>query len=360
MENDILYSQCWEDPKILFKAIRPSKGDLIISISSAGDNSLSLLQFPVKKVYSIDNNPYQNFILDLKIAAIRDLNRNQTLKLLGFTHSNRRKYLFEKISEDLSPVTVNYFRRREHLIERGIINAGKFENYFRYFRKLILPLFLSKKRINEFLSLENTDDQYTFYKNHWDSALWRKLFFIFYGKKIMNKIGRHPLFFKYTHISNIGENYLKRAELGITKIPVKNNYMMEYIMKGEISGKNDYPEYMQNNKYNLIKANLSKISVHTIDLFSFLKTLPDNSISGFNLSDVFELFSDRDYENCLNEIYRVSKNEARICYWQNLVLRELPSSSHRKFKILNKLATDLHSKDRGFFYNKLRILEVMK
>lgn len=57
MENDILYGQCWEDPKILFKAIRPSKGDLIISISSAGDNSLSLLQFPVKKFTRLITTP---------------------------------------------------------------------------------------------------------------------------------------------------------------------------------------------------------------------------------------------------------------------------------------------------------------
>ncbi|NIA23453.1 MAG: DUF3419 family protein [Proteobacteria bacterium] len=360
MESDIFYSQCWEDPKIVFKAIQPSRGDVIVSISSAGDNSLSLLQFPITKVYAVDNNPYQNFVLELKIAAIRNLPREQTLKLLGFTRSTRRFSLFEKLSNELPTLASKYFKRRKEIIEKGIINVGRFENYFRYFRKLILPIFLNNAQINKFLSLENTNEQYIFYKKHWNNYLWRKLFLLFYSKGIMNKIGRHPLFFKYTHINNIGKNYLKRAELGITKIPVRDNYMMEYIMKGRISGKNGYPEYMQREKYSTIKANLSRISVHTTDLFSFLKTLPDNHISGFNLSDVFELFSDYDYENCLEEIYRVSKKGSRICYWQNLVLRELPKPLNKRFKVINSLATDLHSKDRGFFYNRLRILEVVK
>ncbi len=360
MEKDIFYSQCWEDPVILFKALKPSKKDVIVSISSAGDNSLALLQLPIKKLYSIDNNPYQNFVLRLKVASVKNLEKRDSLKLLGFTYSSNRFFVFNSIAHDLSADAVNYFMKRRVIIERGIINAGKFENYFRYFRKLILPFLLSKKKILKFLSFKNIEEQNEFYKNHWNSYLWRKLFLVFYGKKIMNKIGRHPLFFKYTGISDIGKNYLKRAEFGITKIPIRNNYMLEYIMTGKISGRNGYPEYMQKEKYNLIKANIDKIDIQTIDLFSFLKKLPDNSIDAFNLSDVFELFSDSDFKNCFEEIYRVSKNGARICYWQNLVLRELPASLKDKFLNHKSLADNLHSIDRGFFYNKLKVLEVVK
>ena len=39
----IRYANCWEDADVLLDALQPKPGDRILSIASAGDNSLSLL-----------------------------------------------------------------------------------------------------------------------------------------------------------------------------------------------------------------------------------------------------------------------------------------------------------------------------
>ncbi|MCK4543947.1 DUF3419 family protein [candidate division WOR-3 bacterium] len=360
MERDIFYSQCWEDPQILFGALKIKRNDTIVSISSGGDNSLSFLQFPIRKIYCIDNNRFQNYVLELKIASIKNLDLSSTLKFLGIKYSRDRLNIFNAVSKDLSNEAMEYFMKRYNLIEKGIIHTGKFENYFKYFRTLLLPLFLNKYEINFYLSLKSPELQLEFYNRHWNSLIWRKLFLIFFGKMIMKKIGRHPLFFKYTNIEGIGNNYLMRAEYGITKIPIKSNYMVEYILKGNYSGNNSLPDYLRENNYCTIKKNCGKISIHTNDMLSFLKGLSDNSIDKFNLSDIFELFSDLEYEQCLREIIRVSKPNARVCYWKNLVFREVPKSLSNNIRLLNKLSENLHSIDRGFFYNGIEIMEIIK
>ena len=53
MNKKILYSQGWEDPKILENALNILEKDKILSISSAGDNSLFLLSKDPKKIVSM-------------------------------------------------------------------------------------------------------------------------------------------------------------------------------------------------------------------------------------------------------------------------------------------------------------------
>ncbi len=118
MERDIFYSQCWEDPQILFRALEIRRNDTIVSISSGGDNSLSFLQFPIRKIYCIDNNRFQNYVLELKIASIKNLDLSSTLKFLGIKYSQDRLNIFNAVSKDLSNEAMEYFMRRYNLIEK--------------------------------------------------------------------------------------------------------------------------------------------------------------------------------------------------------------------------------------------------
>ena len=67
----IRYAQVWEDADILVAALRPKKGDTVVSIASAGDNALALLAEGPERVIAVDLNPAQLACVRLRIAAYR-------------------------------------------------------------------------------------------------------------------------------------------------------------------------------------------------------------------------------------------------------------------------------------------------
>ena len=224
MEERILYSQCWEDPLILNEALQVNTKDIVLSISSAGDNSLYLLSKNPKKIISIDSNSIQNFILEFKVTGIKTLNYKEFLELIGILESNEREELYNKIRVKLNPKCRKYWDNNLTLIKQGITHTGKFESYLSKFRNYIVPLSHSKKDIKELLSLNSLDEQKNFYNDKWNNLMWRITFKVFFSKTIMKIFGRDHNFFKHNKNKNISEHYFKRTSDGLTKIPIKNNY----------------------------------------------------------------------------------------------------------------------------------------
>ncbi len=59
--ENVLYSQCWEDPQIDREAFKIQKNDVVFSITSGGCNLLTFLIDDPKSVIALDLNPYQNY-----------------------------------------------------------------------------------------------------------------------------------------------------------------------------------------------------------------------------------------------------------------------------------------------------------
>ena len=359
MEERILYSQCWEDPLILNEALKVNTEDIVLSISSAGDNSLYLLTMNPKKIISIDSNYLQNFILEFKVAGIKTLNHKDFLELIGILESDKREELYNKIRVKLNPKCREYWDKNPTLIRQGIIHSGKFESYLSKFRNYIIPLSHSKKDIKELLSLNSLDEQKFFYNDKWNNLMWRITFKIFFSKTIMKIFGRDKNFFDHNKNKNISEHYYKRTFDGLTKIPIKNNYFLNYILLKKYD-LNNLPEYLKEKNFDLIKQNIDKLKIITSDINTYLKKQEDNSFSKFNLSDIFELFSQEDYEKMLREILKKSKNNAIICYWNNLVYRNKHPSTNNKIVKDFQISKKLFSKDRVFFYNDFIVEQIKK
>ena len=83
-------STVWEDPEIIQKALRINKNDRVLTITSAGCNVLNFLLYDPKEILSVDYNPYQNYILELKIEGIRHLNYDEFVELIGLKLSKKR------------------------------------------------------------------------------------------------------------------------------------------------------------------------------------------------------------------------------------------------------------------------------
>ena len=118
----INYSQCWEDSEILTKALDISKRDSVLSVSSGGDNTLSLLCLGPSKIVSIDVNPAQNYLLELKLAAATHLSYHEFLSFLGVEQSSKRSVTFKKLRSHITPQANEWWSKHQYLVYKVIIN----------------------------------------------------------------------------------------------------------------------------------------------------------------------------------------------------------------------------------------------
>ena len=121
------------------------------------------------------------------------------------------------------------------------------------------------------------------------------------------------------------------------------------------------PAYLQKKNYALLKKNkTSKLSIVSSNTLTYLKSVPDNSYTKYNLSDIFEALSDNETNMLWEEIIRTSKKDAVIVYWDNLLSNPVPARFSNIVKSEKQLERKLSSKDRVFFYGDFHIYKIIK
>src|SRR5262245_4130463 len=166
--SQIRYAQCWEDADILLEALDVAPGDVCLSIASAGDNTLSLLARRPARVVAVDLNPAQLACLELRVAAYRELDHAGLLELIGYRPSQRRAQLYARCRPRLGRSARAFWDAHGEAINAGIGAAGKFERYFATFRKRVLPLVHSRRRVERLLEGRSRDEREDFYDREWD------------------------------------------------------------------------------------------------------------------------------------------------------------------------------------------------
>ena len=357
----IAYSQCWEDPETGRKALRINSGDDVLVITSGGCNALSFSLESPRSIIAVDVSPAQNYLLELKIAAIRQLNYGPFIQLLGVKPCGERWLLYSRLRDSLSLAAREFWDLRQDDIEKGVIHAGRFERYFRLFRERVLPFMHPRRRVSQFLSIDDLKEQRRFYDRHWDNRRWRLLFRVFFGRTVMRLAGgRYPGFLKYAADTDLGAHYLERARHAFREIPIGNNYFLEYILTGRYDRTYCMPPYLIEDNFGRLKVSIDRIHIETASLEALLSALPEDSVSKFYLSDIFERMSPEDVAIVFQELVRTARPGARLCYYNNLVTRHHPAEFDRVLATDVELGWQLHNADRSFFYGGVVIEEVIK
>ena len=250
----IRYANCWEDADVLLGAMEIKPEGAYLSVSSAGDNTLSLLSGHPARLIAADISSAQLACLDLKKAAFMNLDYEEVLCFLGPREASDRIRVYRLLSGSLSGPSRAFWDNRLEVIGRGVIHAGKFESYFRTFRKWVLPFVHGKDHVTELMKPKDLSGREEFYRLRWNSLLWRLIFRIFFGRTVMGRLGRDPEFFRYVE-SDAATRLLDRAKSGLTVLPTHDNLYLEYILTGNFS--RSLPHYLRPGQYGAIRENLS-------------------------------------------------------------------------------------------------------
>ncbi|TDE16328.1 DUF3419 family protein [Dyadobacter psychrotolerans] len=351
----IRYANCWEDATILLDGLTPSAGSKILSIASAGDNSLSLLTTDPEMVVAIDINKVQLYLVELKRVCITNLEYEETLAFLGFTFSESRERCFASLKSQLSFEARSYWDSNLVLIKNGIIHQGKFEKYFQLFSRKILPWIHSKQTIEELFEVKTKEQQEQFYTKKWNTWRWKLLFRIFFSNYVMGKYGRDPEFLKQVQ-GSVSKFIFDKAAHHVKSVAAQENFILEYTLTGSFGEL--LPHFLQKDNYGKIRSNIKQLylkqgfaqdAIREFGKFNFM-----------NLSDIFEYMDQRQFAATAKELIDGTEKDGILAYWNLMVPRRMSYVFPENVKYQKALSERLTAIDKGFFYKEFILERIIK
>jgi S-adenosylmethionine-diacylglycerol 3-amino-3-carboxypropyl transferase len=343
----IRYANCWEDADLLLEELNlPSKSN-ILSIASGGDNSFSLLTTGAKQVVAVDISETQLLLVELKVEAIKQMDRVSYMQFIGFLELSKEKRVqkYNALKPNLSAKCIEYWDTSIAVLEDGIVHQGKFEKYFQIFAKKVLPFIHSQKKIDKLLAPKSAEDQLDFFNKKWNTWRWRTFFKAFFSRFVMGRLGRDKAFLKEVK-GSVSEFILNQAQGHLSTVNAQNNFMLNYALTG--SFRDALPHYVREGNYEIVKVNINNLKL--------VKGLAQDAIKehgpfdGFNLSNIFEYLDLDTFKELQKNLIDGGTKNAKYAYWNLMVDRFM--SDNKELALTNQ-TQKFNTKDKGFFYKRL-------
>lgn len=161
-KHEYIYAFTWEDSRVDNRLLKLGSDDVVLAITSAGDNILSYALSSPARIHAVDLNPNQNHLLELKVAAYSALPYADFWKLFGEgRHSDFRSLLISRLSPHMSSRAFQYWLNNNHVFMssrgKGLYETGGSRHAIRIIRLLARTLgfrtqikaLLTAKTLNE-------------------------------------------------------------------------------------------------------------------------------------------------------------------------------------------------------------------
>ena len=353
--DQVRYAQCWEDAQVLLDALDIRPGHVCVSIASAGDNTLAMLSQAPARVIALDVSAAQLACLELRVGAYRLLEYEQMLELLGHRPSRRRVALYKQCRASLSAAARRFWDARGAQIAAGVANSGRMECYLAFFRRFVLPLAHSRRRVQRLLELADPNERREFFQCEWDSRRWRALTGAFFSRLVLGRLGRDPAMMRYVRGPVAARLRHRLAHALITLDPRANPYL-QWILTGRFM--TALPYALRPEQFEPIRANLDRLEWHRCTLEALPERLGTTRVDRFNLSDVFEYMSPEHYSDTLRRLAVTGRAGTRMAYWNLLVARRRPPELSGLIRSREDISAPLHVRDQTFFYRDFVVEEL--
>ncbi|MEW4488793.1 BtaA family protein [Thalassoglobus sp. JC818] len=280
--RNLVYNQCWEDPRLDREALQFNADDEVVVITSAGCNALDYALAGVNHVHAVDMNFRQNALLQLKQAAIKNLEFDQFFDLFGHGRiANWDEIYTKQLRSELPEQSQkfwdrhgNFFtgsRRRPSFYFRG--TSGLFawivKGYVGRNAKL-------RDAVNKLMAAKTLEEQQEiFYEDNLKETLFRPMIRWLLGRDTtMAMLGvprsqRQQLDQEYP--GGIAQFIVDRIETVFAKLPLQDNYFWRVYLTGEYT-RDCCPEYLKKENFESLKQGIvEKVSTHTNSLLGFLE-----------------------------------------------------------------------------------------
>lgn len=358
----IRYANLWEDADVLCAALQPAPGKRMLSIASAGDNAIALAADGAE-VVAADLSLPQLACVELRLVALRRLDYDDVLAFFGITigepqRDERRVATYQLLRGELSATAREFWDAHTDDLALGFIHTGKFESYFRLFRRRVLPWVHRRATIDALLQDKSLAARHEFYDQRWNNWRWRWMFRIFFSRTVMGRRGRDPEFFRYVE-GSVSDRILERTRYALTELPMHTNPYLRYILTGNYAPPFALPRYLRPEHFAAVREGTRLVTLHHGPIDAAAESHAGPGWDGFNLSDIFEYLGPELSRDVYGKLLDRARPGARFAYWNMLVPRRRPDEFAARVRSLDSLAREQFARDLAFFYSALVIEEVV-
>jgi len=358
--SKLIFTLNWEDPASDEKALQIKNGDVVFTITSGCCNTLGFLRFNPQKIYCVDINPAQTYLMELKQAAFRNLGHDQLLGFFGIRNTGKRLEIYKALEKDISPAAKDFWQKNINIIKAGILMNGRYEKFIRL-AGLVLRLMQGSRKVKKFFTLTTVQQQEAFYAQKWDGVKWKWIFRTMFNKNRLAKKGLNADYFRFDDGStSFSESFYRRAAHTMTKIAAESNYFLSLYFTGRYLNELQLPAWLLPENFSVIKKNIDRIQPVTADSKYWLAQQPDNLFNAMSLSNICELMDENDTLKLFEEVARTGKPGSRIVFRNLIIPREVPPALQQIIVKEVELSKALMETDRSFVYGKIAAYNINK
>jgi len=344
-----------EDPLSEQRILDIHPNDRILSVASGGEVPLTLLSLNENiKLSAVDISEPQVKLCRLKILAARHLDFPINGQFLGYAkleEKKRNELYHEFIFPQLSVEDAIYWNQNIRSIEKGIINAGRFEQYLKKIR-FVAGLIIGNDNLHRLIECKTLEDQKKVFH---DRIAPRK------SLQLLFKIAFHPAIYKKRGLQEqalihagktTGERFYSRFQDFCTSGLAAENYFLQYFLTGNCIKNEAFPEYLQPENRNRLVSNLNRFELKTTSLQNAIGEKEKGYYNRIHLSNMGDWLSEEHFLELLELLKSHCNNGTRICY-RYLQKNHFSGTIGSEFIIDQSLSEQAESKDRFPFYNIL-------
>ncbi|WP_332297547.1 DUF3419 family protein [Bacillus thuringiensis] len=349
-DNDswLLYTTSNEDTKSELTALDITFDDSVVCITGSACRSLALLAAGPKKLYSVDADVKQNYLMELKLKAFLCLSYEELLAFFGVHYTDERLNFYQSIRKNLSTECMLFWDKHIKEIEKGLVFTGRQELFYRHVVSKVINLFHGAG-IKEILNSKTIEEQRRAYLklNTWR---WKKSLNILCKKAFYKHILKDPSYFAYSDIESFGNFLHSRLENTLTNHPIYENHLVTFLFTGNYVFERSLPVYLLEENYENIRKYANRVEIITAPIDQYLKNNAENTFDKYSLSDISGWVSDSLFDTILKEMIRTGNDESIFCYRNFLAERRIPNSYFECIERQEDVISKINTEDRSFAF----------
>lgn len=351
----LLFAMNWEDPALDRAAFDTEPGARIATVCSGACNTFAFLLDDPAEILSFDYNPAQVWVLELKAACFERLEYEEMLELLGIRPSDRRREYLDSVVPALSLEAARYWNAQPWLVDKGLLNGGRYERFVGLFGTLLRGI-QGSRRVTDLFAERDRTDRERFYDTEWDNWRWRLLFRLFFNKRVMARRGLNPDYFHFDDGSeSFADNFQRRTRQVIVELPTSDNHFLAQYVLGRYLGEDRLPEYLRPENFDLIRQRVDRLDMRVGDVRTVFDEIPSDSLDAICLTNVFELMSEEETRSVLPRIARTLRPGGRMTLRNLMIPRSVPPEMNEVLRLEADLSRELHRRDRSFVYRSFQV-----
>jgi S-adenosylmethionine-diacylglycerol 3-amino-3-carboxypropyl transferase len=369
-KHQLVFNLCWEDPRIDRQLLGLNAHSKVVMITSAGCNALDYLLDNPAAVHTVDINPRQNALLELKLAVIKHADFDDLFAMFGAGHHRHYRSLYGDIRAHLSPEARSfwddkiYYFDRAH-VKRSFYYHGPLGGVAWFVRHFLLQLDRSAlSHAYRMLDADTLEEQQWHYARL-EARYWNAFTSWFVGQPLVMALAGTPrpqMQLAERHYAGGMARYVRdRITHVATCVPMRDNYFWRVFLTGGFTA-DCCPNYLKREHLDTLRRRIDRVHMHTTSISSFLRANP-GVYSHFILLDHQDWLACHD-PHALEEEWQLILANSRP--GSRILMRSvsadngfIPPQVRERLRFFPEITEGLHQQDRVGTYRSLHYAEVL-